>query len=144
MNDLKSTRELINLDAFRMHFPAFPKGRLIKSESPDFILKTSQKYSIGIELTSLPSPSYTITGETVSSFLEDLQHSILKKEAKLKIYRGKKANEYWLIIFADVIDIKNVNYMELISGTNCNDFRKIFLFDLFNGIIHELSARADK
>ncbi len=52
-DELKNREERILMDHFRRLYPAFPAGKLNKSESPDFILRFSDKSRIGIELTSL-------------------------------------------------------------------------------------------
>jgi hypothetical protein len=138
-NNIKSYQERIILDAFRKHFKDFPKGKLIKSESPDFILKSSPKYSIGIELTALPSSSYIINNETIMAFLTDLQHTISKKEGKLESYRKKRANEYWLVMYADSVEVSGIYLNDFISDlSGWSGFEKIFLFGLFDGQIFGL------
>jgi hypothetical protein len=127
------------MDAFRKHFPHFPKGRLIKSESPDFILKTSPKHSIGIELTALPSASYSVNNLNFNNFISDIHLSILKKEEKLNNYRKIHADEYWLIIYADSIETSAINlnnYKDMFKANNC--FHKVFLFQLFEQVIFQI------
>jgi len=146
MNEIKKAQEFIILDNFRQSFPEFPKGKLIKSESPDFILKTSPKYSIGIELTALPSLTYTITKKSISTFIIELQISIAKKEEKLKIYQKKRANEYWLIIFADSIISQGINLNNHIEKLPVYvNYERIFLFTIFESKICELrDQKSDK
>ena len=139
MEDIKQIQESIIIRNFRKHFPGFPKGKLIKSESPDFILKTSPRHSIGIELTSFPSASYRITKDSMPLFLTGLQTSISKKEEKLKSYRKQLADKYWLIIYADNIIAQGIhlnNHLEKITVSS--EFDRVFLFDLFEGTIREL------
>ncbi|MGC9470638.1 MAG: hypothetical protein ACP5D1_03735 [Bacteroidales bacterium] len=50
---VKDQEEWIFLEAFRHMSQGFPSGRIIKSESPDFILRHSRRYAIGIEITRL-------------------------------------------------------------------------------------------
>ena len=139
MDELKKHKESIILRQFRKYYPPFPKGRLIKSESPDFILKTSPKYSIGIELTALQSSAYIITKETIQAFLADLQQTISKKEGKLEIYRKKRANEYWLVMFADSIEVPGIHFNDVFSGlSGWSGFEKIFLFGLFDRQIFDI------
>lgn len=45
--------EKLVLELFRQEYDLFPKGKVVKSESPDFILKNTIKVSTGIELTKL-------------------------------------------------------------------------------------------
>lgn len=41
------------IDYFRHCYPEFPKGRVVPSESPDFLVKMKSKNRLGIELTRL-------------------------------------------------------------------------------------------
>jgi hypothetical protein len=105
MNHDKSIQETIILDRFKKYYPGFPKGQVIKSESPDFMLMSCNKPVIGIELTSLPSASYDLGNGSDEGFIDDMVHSISKKQLKLKSYRKKLADAYWLIIYADSIEM---------------------------------------
>lgn len=49
----KKQTEALFMDFFRTIYPEFPKGKLIPSESPDFIVKINNRKSIGMELTRL-------------------------------------------------------------------------------------------
>jgi hypothetical protein len=141
LNEIKSLQERVILDIFRSNFQAFPKGRLIKTESPDFVLKTSPKRSIGIELTALPAPVYAISGETIPVFIADLQLTIMKKEEKLKNYKKKKVDEYWLVINAGFIDVHSINFNNHIDKlTVCSGFKRIFLFETSKGFVWELAT----
>ena len=53
MQPAKKQLELLLMHYFRARNPDFPKGILMASESPDFILKLKTKNRIGIELTRL-------------------------------------------------------------------------------------------
>ncbi len=53
MQPEKKQLELLLMHYFRERNPDFPKGKLMASESPDFILKLKTKNRIGIELTRL-------------------------------------------------------------------------------------------
>lgn len=53
MNTIKSQEEWHVMRSFRNCYTDFPKGKLNKSESPDFILKPSLFRSIGIEVSRL-------------------------------------------------------------------------------------------
>ena len=55
-SETKAQWEKAVMRLFRETCPGFPHGRLIKTESPDFILKTSRKRSTGIEITRLYNP----------------------------------------------------------------------------------------
>lgn len=48
----KALIEWLIMRSFRESYPDFPKGKLVKSESPDFTLKLSVSKSIGIEIST--------------------------------------------------------------------------------------------
>ena len=52
----RSLKEFLYIELLRELDPEWPKGKLIKSESPDFILKMGRKRSVGIEFTDLTVP----------------------------------------------------------------------------------------
>jgi len=89
--------ELLIMEQFKNIYPEFPKGKLEKSESPDFILKISAKYSIGIELTKLHGPKINkfkthyprkISGYHAPDFnFENLAFTIQAKNEKLAYYQ---------------------------------------------------------
>jgi len=143
MNQKEEERLII--EYFRKHYPAFPKGRLSKSESPDFILKLSPKKSIGIEITrlhdgSLPknNPGFPVAEFTKSN----IENTIRNKEGKLNLYQQKKIRLFWLIITTDYIRLpEGGNLPEPIDDWKFETvFDKVFLFDLFEKKIFELSA----
>lgn len=115
---------------FREHYPDFPKGRLIPSESPDFILKISRKKSIGIELTQLT--------DSIDVFA-DLTGLIEKKEEKVRRYQDMDLKELWLIIYAeDVFGKSSVNLRNKLQNQKFkSSFNRMFLFDLFSKSILE-------
>ncbi len=47
----KYTDELNNIELFRYLYPGFPEGKLIRTESPDFILRNGYRNYLGIEIT---------------------------------------------------------------------------------------------
>lgn len=53
MQPEKKQLEVLLMNYFRECNPDFPKGRLVPSESPDFILTLKSKNNLGIELTRL-------------------------------------------------------------------------------------------
>lgn len=139
MNHDKSIQELVILDRFRKHYPGFPKGNIIKSESPDFLLMSGNKPAIGIEITSLPSSYYILGNENDDGFLHDMAHSILRKQEKLKTYRKKLASAYWLIIFADSIEPNGFSFNgQFDNSISKNGFDRVFLFDLFEARVWEI------
>lgn len=139
MNHDKSIQERIVLDRFKKNYLEFPKGRIIKSESPDFLLMNRNKPAIGIELTSLPYSKYTLGNENNEDFISDMVHAISKKQEKLKSYRKKQADAYWLIIYADFIESNSFSFNgQFEASISENGFDRVFLFDLFEGRVWEL------
>ncbi len=53
MQPVKKQLEHLLIQYFRECYDEFPKGKLIASESPDFIVKIKKKFNLGIELTRL-------------------------------------------------------------------------------------------
>lgn len=68
--DEKKQIEVILLEYFRQTFGEFPKGKILPSESPDFILKQSARSNIGIELTRLWHTGHTINQHSGSNLFE--------------------------------------------------------------------------
>jgi hypothetical protein len=136
----RKIQERAILDHFRKHYPDFPKGKVIPSESPDFIIKTSPRKSIGIEFSSLPTLSHTIKNKTdLKNLLSDIRSVLSKKEEKTGLYKKKLASEYWLILTSDSLNFSNFNihhHFERIERGN--GFDKVFLFELFRGKIYYL------
>ena len=90
----KKAVERAILEKFRSLYAEFPKGRIRNSESPDFILQTQPRYSIGIELVELVVPSNT--GRMMQS---EIIRCIGEKNEKMPIYRKKRLDRYWLLIY---------------------------------------------
>lgn len=144
--------ELLIMEQFRNEYKEFPKGKLEKSESPDFILKVSTQSAIGIELTKLHGPTVIkykthyprkINGYTAPEFnLENLQFTIAAKDEKLAYYQEKKLNQLWLLITAD-LDESPVNYNlgnKLQNWSFSSGFQRIFLLELKNQKVFELNV----
>ena len=144
--------ELLIMEQFRNEYKEFPKGKLEKSESPDFILKVSTKSAIGIELTKLHGPTVIkykthyprkINGYIAPEFnLENLQFTIGAKDEKLAYYQEKKLNQLWLLITAD-LDESPVNYNlgnKLQNWSFSSGFQRIFLLELKNQKVFELNV----
>lgn len=143
--------ELQIMEQFRNEYREFPKGKLDKSESPDFILKVTVKKAIGIELTKLHGPTVAkfkthfprkITGYNPPEFnRENLEFTINAKNEKLSYYQEKKLNQLWLLITADLAE-SPVNFNlgnKLQNWTFNSGFHKIFLLELKNRSIFELN-----
>jgi len=138
----KAVNERKVLDQFISAYPEFPKGRIFKTESPDFILSVNPRYQIGIELTYLHDPSgnnhSVFTSTTVTK--EILDAVIHKKEEKIPLYEKKQPNEIWLIItITDTEQLPGFNlFNKLESWTFENGFRRVFLFNLVHKKIYQL------
>ncbi len=133
--DWKSEQEWIVMRYFREKYPAFPKGKLIKNESPDFQLWISTKRFIGIELTQVhqinsasPAQGFLDRHSAVNQVLNSLR----AKEEKIRLYRQEHPYQLWLIIFADYSEQEAMDLIieEKQNGSMESSFDKVFLFDL--------------
>ena len=136
VNDKKHTESAI-INLFRKHYPDFPKGSLNPSESPDFILGITPRQKIGIELTGLHPD---LSGSDLLSY-ENLTACLEAKNEKLRLYRKKKLQEYWLIIHVNDVDSWNrFNiHNKLIIWKFNTDFNRVFLFNTTAGKVIELN-----
>ena len=96
------------LDLLKKLLPEFPPGRIIQSESPDFIIQSAPRKKTGIELTRYTrsdfdfiDPAYHFKPELTKKSLIDV---IQGKEDKISIYRKKRLNFYWLVILVDAFE----------------------------------------
>lgn len=127
--------ERLIMDYFRKNYPDFPKGKLEKSESPDFILRQNHHAAIGIEITRLHeagriknNPGFPVAGLTP----ENVMATVKNKEDKLSLYRKKNISVFWLIVTTDYIVKEGSVGMEDVQKWKIkSDFHRIFLFDLF-------------
>jgi len=149
----QTVEELSIMKQFREDYAAFPKGKLQKSESPDFILKLNPKTSIGIELTKLHGSTVRkekthyprqINGYQAPEFnRENIEYTINAKNEKTAIYRQKKLSEIWLLITAD-LDESPVSFNlnnKLENWSFYSKFQKILLYELKNRKVFELTIQ---
>ncbi len=149
----QTLEEMIIMEQFRNSYPEFPKGKLIKSESPDFIVQKTFRKTIGIELTKLHSPLVAklkthyplrISGYQAPELnQENIEFTINAKNEKINIYRKKKLNHLWLMITAD-LDNSPVSFNlsnQLDRWIFFSEFEKVFLFELKNRKVFELNIR---
>ena len=117
---------------FREIYFDFPNGKLMQSESPDFILKNGPKKLMGIELTRLDP--------NASSLKEKIETTLLNKNDKIRLYQQKKLNAVWLIIHVDFIEeSKSYNIQNKMNNwIFITEFDKVFLFDLFEKRVYHL------
>ncbi len=140
------------MEQFRTNYPEFPKGKVLKSESPDFIVRESPKKTIGIELTKLHGPTINkfkthyptkiIGCQSPEMNRENIEFTINAKNEKLAIYRQKKLNQIWLLITAD-IEQSPVSYNlpnKLNNWKFYSGFQKVILFELKAEKVFELNV----
>lgn len=145
--------EMLIMEYFRNEYKEFPKGKLMKSESPDFVLRVSPKNAIGIELTKLHGPTVNkhkthypckIAGYNAPEFnRENLDYTINAKNEKLAYYQKKRLNQLWLLITAD-LEESPVNYNmgnKLEKWSFFSGFQKVFLFELKTRKVFELNIQ---
>ncbi len=132
MDDTRKQKERILVKYFLEKCEDAPTGKLVSGESPDFILRTSRKYAIGIELTEINVNGKAEGWEDLRILL---QEAVEKKENKLELYRKKRLDKYWLVITAENLDgldiVKAAEYFKRLEWYS--DFHRIYLFDLFDG-----------
>ena len=122
--DIKKRAERAWLDRFLNLYDEHVGGKIIPAESPDFILAGSRKTNTGIELTSI------IVNQAHGRYLtkEAIDECIARKNGKLKLYRKRRMDQYWLIIIlegpGDVMIHQNTGSWQFES-----EFHRIFLFD---------------
>ncbi len=78
----KKSLERLLLDLFLEGYPGLLKGKLVATESPDFILTTSPRVSIGIELTRL-YPESRMQQTLNDQILLDTQDQLVRNTQKL-------------------------------------------------------------
>jgi len=153
-NQFSQTLEEISImKQFRNDYAAFPKGKLQKSESPDFILKQNPKTTIGIELTKLHGSKVrkekTHFPRKINGYQppelnrENIEFTINAKNEKITIYRQKKLNQIWLLITAD-LDESPVSfnlYNKLENWIFYSKFQKIFFYELKTRKVFELTIQ---
>ena len=137
MDEIRKQREHTVVSYFLEKYGDAPSGKLVPGESPDFILRTSRKYAIGIELTAIFTRAKPMSLEVLE---RELREAIAKKGEKLALYRKQRLNRYWLLVTADGLNgldpgkvEAHVSRLELANG-----FHDLFLFDLFDGRIYRL------
>lgn len=149
----QTLEELSIMKEFRVDYAAFPKGKLQKSESPDFILKQNPKTTIGIELTKLHGSKVrkekTHYPRRINGYQppelnrENIEFTINAKNEKITIYQQKKLNQIWLLITAD-LDESPVSYNlynKLENWIFYSKFQKIFFYELKTRKVFELTIQ---
>jgi len=134
----KKKAELKLLRQFKEAFSDFPKGKIIARESPDFIIKTGRKRTVGIELIQLFSAKVG-NKKKHENLIESIEKALLKKEEKLRLYRKNILENYWLLITTDTLQEANFNVHNLLEKFNFeSSFDSVFLFEASNEKIYFL------
>ena len=98
MQEIKKQLELLLISYFRDCYPAFPKGRMLLSESPDFIVRAKHSKKIGIELVRLfpEAPSHS----TEESKSEKLRFELIEITKEL-FERSSSSKCFVKILFSE-------------------------------------------
>ncbi len=129
---------------FAKLYDDFPKGKLIASESPDFLVRPSVRKLIGIELTELAGQDFVNhTGSLLhpTEVLDRVQETIAAKEEKLVLYRQKKLFEIWLLIHVQTLTAEiNFNVKNKLENFPFNSgFDRVFLLEAGKPLLVELT-----
>lgn len=136
-DNAKKALEREILDQFIEKCDDVPRARIKASESPDFILSSGRKFTIGVEVTRLLSD---LNGNGRYLSREAIDNSIKKKNEKIALYQKKKMDRYWLLIAvggeARDLDLhQNVEKWKFESG-----FNRIFIFHMHTDKLIEISC----
>jgi len=82
--------------SFRENYPDFPKGKLTKSESPDFVLKLSPSKSIGIEISRIFKNSAMGTKESEMRSVIYRAHELYSEHLKLPVFAWIYLNDQYV------------------------------------------------
>ncbi len=104
MQPEKKQLEVLMMHYFRECHPEFPKGQLIASESPDFILKLKTKQRIGIEITRL-NPLNSRVPDMSLLEQQKIQDRIIES-ARLLFLQSSSLKLFVKFLFADAIPLE--------------------------------------
>ncbi|MCK4748436.1 MAG: hypothetical protein KAT15_15400 [Bacteroidales bacterium] len=101
----KKNEERASLDLLISLYPGFPAGKIVHTESPDFIIHSGPRKKIGVELTRYTQPGFNPNEET-NHFIPELTRNglldvINAKEQKIPIYQKKILKRIWLVILVE-------------------------------------------
>jgi hypothetical protein len=139
----KKAHEHQVLQIFRNLIADFPKGKVLQTESPDFLVRLNRKKVIGIELTELHGQTFYDNQGYYNSpelLYQNIERTILAKEEKIYLYQKVKPVELWLLIhlrsFQDQLNFHYRN--KLINWVFNSSFDRIFLLEETNRELHEI------
>ncbi len=141
--DYKTEQEWLIVRDFKNQDPLFPKGRLIKSESPDFKLRMAKGAFIGIELTRIRMLSEEAETSGIlrsTTGYDQVLATLEAKEKKIGVYRKQKPDSLWLIIFADHSEPRAMEKLNktLLHNKLTTQFDRVCFFNLDNHAIQTL------
>lgn len=88
MREAKKQLELLLINYLRSSYPDFPKGKIVSSESPDFIVKSKPAKKIGIELVRLAPEklfNHLADNEFRSELINDVSE-LFERSSDLKLF----------------------------------------------------------
>lgn len=142
MPDKKAHEQQV-LQIFRNLIADFPKGKVLQTESPDFLVRLNRKKVIGIELTELHGQTfYDNLGyyHNPELLYQNIEHTISAKEEKIYLYQKSKPVELWLLIhlrsFQNQLNFRYRN--KLTNWVFRSSFDRIFLLEETKRELHEI------
>lgn len=99
MNPDKKQLEILLIGYFRKCYDEFPKGRIVPSESPDFLLRMKNKRILGIELTRLNPGNALVPDE--DGLQEIARREIIIKTAREVFERNVSMNLFVKFLFSE-------------------------------------------
>lgn len=121
----------------------FPKGKIVQTESPDFLIRINRKKVIGVELTELHGQTFHENFRHFKNpelLYEHLEQTIQSKEEKIYLYQKIKPVELWLLIHIRSFQNQlSFNYQNKLGNWNfTSSFDRIFLLEEQNKMLHEI------
>lgn len=113
--------EILLINYFRECHSDFPKGKIVSSESPDFILKMKTRNRIGIELTRL-NPSNAVLPDADGLNQQKLQDQIIST-AKSLFEQSSSLKLFVKFLFDDSIPVTDERLLSVTVRTT-NAIRK--------------------
>ncbi|TDO04954.1 hypothetical protein [Sunxiuqinia elliptica] len=122
----------------------FPKGKVVQTESPDFLIRLNRRKVIGVELTELHGQTfYDNQGhfEKPELLFYHLEETIQAKEEKMYLYQKVKPVELWLLIHLRSFQNQlNFHYRNKLDNWFFNSsFDRIYLLEEKKRQLHEIS-----
>ena len=126
--EIRKMEERRVLDFVRTRLADFPKGRVIASESPDFIIVT-RHFKVGIEITRWFVPDEEPASGRTKFLLSDLNNLIAQKEALLPFYRKQLLHSCHLIVSLETNNESLANHLrvKLMHTVMSSAFNRLFV-----------------